>query len=75
MWLNDNYETKRALQFGSNLLITLVMEVMSALLCLMLVNRNGTILENVKQKAGKTLAFCFLGVFAVTVVVSRSPHR
>ena len=29
MWLNDNYETKRALQFGSNLLITLVMEVMS----------------------------------------------
>lgn len=74
MWLNDNYETKRALQFGSNLLITLVMEVMSALLCLMLVNRNSTLLENLKQKAGKTLAFCFLGVFAVTVAAHHFHH-
>ena len=47
-WLAANGETKGLMQFCNNLFIILVMEVVSALVCLMMINRDSTLLENLK---------------------------
>ena len=66
-WLAATGETKGLMQFCNNLFIILVMEVVSVLVCLMMINRDSTLLENLKQKAGRELAICFAVVFVTSV--------
>lgn len=66
-WLAANVEMKELMQFCNNLFILLVMEVVSGLVCMMMINRDSTIWENLKQRAGRELAICFAVVFVISV--------